>query len=60
MLHVEGVCDNYLYTKSDGSLKCGSFLEFGLLIATAAAQCAQVFHNFNPLKATFQRNAIIV
>ncbi len=34
-----GLCDNYLYTKSDGSLKCGSFLEHKLTIFDASQQC---------------------
>ena len=37
-----GACDNFLYIKSDGSLKCGSFLEQGLTIGAASAQCAEI------------------
>ena len=42
MKYTLGVCDNNLYSKSDGSLKCGSFLEHGLTIKQASAQCAQI------------------
>jgi hypothetical protein len=37
----EGVCDHYLYQKSDGSLKCGFPIDHGLILAEAASQCAQ-------------------
>ena len=36
------MCDNYLFSKSDGSLKCGSFLDHGLTIYEASAQCAKI------------------
>ena len=39
---MSGVCDNYLYCKSDGSLKCGNFLEYGLTINEASVQCANI------------------
>ena len=35
-------CDNYLYPKSDGSLKCGSSLDHKLTIYQASQQCDQI------------------
>jgi hypothetical protein len=40
-LPLIGACDSYLFSKSDGSLKCGSFLEHSLTLDVASAQCAQ-------------------
>ena len=39
---ITGICNSYLYTKSDGSVKCGSTLEHGLTIAQASDQCAEI------------------
>ncbi len=38
---LPGGCDNYLYQKSDGSLKCSYVIDHGLPIKQAAIQCAQ-------------------
>ena len=35
----QGVCDNYLYQKSDGSLKCGTVIDHGLDLFQATSQC---------------------
>ena len=40
--YITGKCNSYLYSKSDGSIKCGSTLEHGLMIAQASDQCAQI------------------
>jgi hypothetical protein len=37
---LQGVCDYYLYQKSDGSLKCGFPIDHGFNLAEAASQCA--------------------
>ena len=37
-----GICDSYLYFKSDGSIKCGSTLDHGLTIQQASDQCAEI------------------
>ena len=38
---LTGICDSYLYFKSDGSIKCGSTLDHGLTIQQTSDQCAE-------------------
>ena len=40
--YFTGACDSYLYFKSDGSLKCGSKLDYGLTFSQASDQCAEI------------------